>query len=110
LLIEAIPPIRCKRGRPLSKPTIVQGDRGYDHDKYRRPLHAAGIPTQIARRGEPHGSGLGKLQWIVELAIAWLHYFRRLRGRFERLAFIHEAFVKIAACIICWRRLQPSLC
>ncbi len=36
-------------------------DRAYDHDKYRRPLHAAGIPTSIARRGQPHGSGLGKV-------------------------------------------------
>lgn len=44
-LIEAIPPIRGKQGRPLSKPVVVQADRGYDHDKYRKPLHAAGIAT-----------------------------------------------------------------
>jgi transposase len=109
-LIEAIPPIRGKRGRPLSKPVVVQADRGYDHDKYRKPLHAAGIATQIARRGEPHGSGLGKTRWVVERTFAWLHNFRRLRIRFERLAAIHEAFMKIAACIICWRQLQNSLC
>lgn len=59
-LIDAIPPIRGKRGRPLSKPAIVQGDRGYDHDKYRRPLHAAGIPTQIARRGSRTAVALAK--------------------------------------------------
>ncbi|MEZ2307686.1 IS5/IS1182 family transposase, partial [Paraburkholderia sp. RCC_158] len=41
---------------------------------------------------------------------AWLHNFRRLRVRFERLALIHEAFMKIATCLICWRQLQPSLC
>lgn len=109
-LIEAIPPIRGKRGRPLSKPVIVQADRGYVHDKYRKPLHAAGIATQIARRGEPHGSGLGKTRWVVEHTFAWLHNFRRLRIRFERLAAIHEAFMKIAACIICWRHLQKSFC
>jgi transposase len=108
-LVEAIPPISGKRGRPLSKPRIVQGDRGYDHDKYRRPLHAAGIATEIARRGEPHGSGLGKTRWVVERTISWLHNFRRLRIRFERLAFIHEAFMKIACCIICWRKLKNSL-
>ena len=72
----------------------------------RKPLHAAGIATQIARRGEPHGSGLGKTRWVVERTFAWLHNFRRLRIRFERLAAIHEAFMKIAACIICWRHLQ----
>jgi transposase len=109
-LVDAIPRIAGKPGRPLSKPRIVQGDRGYDHDKYRRPLHAAGIDTEIARRGEPHGSGLGKTRWVVERTISWLHNFRRLRTRFERLAFIHEAFMKIACCIICWRRLKTSFC
>ncbi|NUY01126.1 IS5 family transposase [Paraburkholderia youngii] len=109
-LVDAIAPIAGKRGRPLSKPHIVQGDRGYDHDKYRRPLHAAGIATEIARRGEPHGSGLGKTRWVVERTISWLHNFRRLRIRFERLASIHEAFMKIACCIICWRRLKNSFC
>jgi len=109
-LVDAIPPIGGKPGRPLSKPPIVQGDRGYDYDKYRRPLHVAGIDTEIARRGEPHGSGLGKTRWVVERTISWLHNFRRLRIRFERLAFIHEAFMKIACCIICWRRLKNSFC
>jgi transposase len=109
-LVDAIPPIGGKRGRPLSKPRIVQGDRGYDHDKYRRPLHAAGIATQIARRGQPHGSGLGKTRWVVERTLSWLHNFRRLRICFERLAFIHEAFMKLACCIICWRTLKNSFC
>ncbi|MEX3901635.1 MULTISPECIES: IS5 family transposase [Paraburkholderia] len=109
-LVDAIPPIAGKRGRPLSKPRIVQGNRGYDHDKYRRPLHAAGITTEIAGRGKPHGSGLGKTRWVVERTISWLHNFRRLRIRFERLAFIHEAFMKIACCIICWRKLKESFC
>ncbi|WP_150778012.1 IS5 family transposase [Pandoraea sputorum] len=109
-LIEAIPPIRGKRGRPLSKPHIVQGGRGYDHDKYRKPLHAVGLATEIARRGELHGSGLGKTRWVVERTIAWLHNFKRLRVRFERLAIIHEAFLKMAGCIICWRHLRKSFC
>jgi hypothetical protein len=30
-LIDALSPIRGKRGRPLSKPVTGQGDRGYDH-------------------------------------------------------------------------------
>ncbi|MDR5769904.1 IS5/IS1182 family transposase, partial [Caballeronia sp. LZ028] len=29
---------------------------------------------------------------------------------FERLAFIHEALLEIACCIICWRHLQKSFC
>jgi transposase len=107
-LVEAIPPIRGKRGRPLSKPALVQADRGNDHDKYRRMLHLHGIPTLIARRGEPHGSGLGKTRWVVERTIGWLHNFRRLRIRFERFAHIHEAFLKLACCLICWNKLQNA--
>jgi transposase len=93
-LVDAIAPIAGKPGRQLSKPRVVQGDRGYDHDKYRRPLYAAGIATEIARRGQPHGSRLGKTRWVVERTISWPHNFRRLRIRFERLAFILEACMK----------------
>lgn len=107
-LVEAITPIGGKRGRALRKPRIVQADRGYDHDKYRRMLHARGIKTEIARRGTPHGSGLGKTRWVVERTLGWLHNYRRLRVRFERLALIHEAFIKIACCLICWRQLKKD--
>jgi transposase len=91
------------------KPGIVQADRGYDCDRYRRPLQAAGIATQIGRPGEPHGSGLSRTRWVVERTFAWLHNFGRLRVRFERLALVHEAFVKVACRIICWRQLPNSL-
>lgn len=68
--------------------------RRSDHDKYRRVLHERSIPTSIARRGHPHGSGLGKVHWVVEHTHAWLHHFRRLRLRirFKRRADIHKAF------------------
>jgi transposase len=107
-LVEAIPPVRGVRGRPFRKPGRVYADRAYDHDKYRRPLHAAGIPTSIARRGKPHGSGLGKVRCVVERTHAWLHGFRRLRTRFERRADIHEGLLKLACCLNCWRTLQRS--
>jgi hypothetical protein len=38
------------------------GDRGYDHDKYRRPVRALGVRPLIARRGVEHGSGPGTQQ------------------------------------------------
>jgi len=104
-LIEAIVPIGGMRGRPLSRPGRIYADRGYDHDKYRRILHARNIPTSIARRGQPHGSGLGRVRWVVERTHARLHNFRRLRIRFERRADIHEAFLKLGCCLICWNTL-----
>jgi hypothetical protein len=65
-LVEAIPRVRGRRGRPRSRPASLYADRGYDHDKYRKLLRAEGIHTHIARRGVPHGSGLGVIRWVVE--------------------------------------------
>ena len=60
-LIEAIPPVRGRRGRPRQRPVRVYADRGYDHDKYRRQVRDNGITPVIARRSTEHGSGLGVL-------------------------------------------------
>ena len=107
-LVRAIPPIGGKRGAPRRKPKLVQADRAYDSDPHRAALLALGIQSQIARRRTPHGSGLGKTRWVVERTIAWLHWFRRLRIRYERLPNIHEAFLKIGCSLICWRFLQHA--
>jgi transposase len=103
-LIEAIPPVRGRVGRPRRRPDHLLADRGYDHDKYRRLVWAKGIKPLIARCGIPHGSGLGVHRYVVERTIALLHWFRRLRIRWEIRDDIHEAFT-LAAGIICWRRL-----
>jgi hypothetical protein len=110
-LIAAIPPVRGRRGRPRKRPDAVYADRGYDHDKYRRQAREKGTTPLIARRGIEHGSGLGVHRWVVEQSIALLHWFRRLRIRWEIRDDIHEAFLSLACSIICWRRLTNlALC
>ena len=107
-LIEAIPAIRGRRGRPLQRPKRIYGDRGYDHDKYRRQVQqvrALGITPVIARRNTEHGSGLGTKRWPVERTFAWLHNYRRLRIRTERRADIHQALLSLACSMICLRQL-----
>jgi transposase len=86
----------------------VIADRGYDHDRYRRELRRLGIASDIARRQTAHGSGLGRVRWVVERTFAWLHYFKRLLVRYDRRHEIHEAFLALACCLVCFRRLQPS--
>ena len=108
-LVEAIPPVRGKPGAPLRKPERVMGDRGYDSDKHRMALSAQSIGTEIARKGQPHGSGLGVFRYVVEQALALLHQFRRLRTRFDKRDDIHETFMTIAEAAICWRRLHSSM-
>jgi len=105
-LVQAIPPVRGRRGRPRQRPDALYADRGYDHDKYRRELWARGIKPLIARRGEDNGSGLGTQRWVVERSFTWLHQFRRLRIRWERDPDQHLAFMHLACAIVCWRRLS----
>ncbi len=109
-LIDAIPAVRG-RAWPRRRPGKVFADRAYDHDKYRAQVKARGIRPVIACRGTPHGSGLGVYRYVVEQAIALLHWFRRLRIRWEVRDDIHEAFLTLGCAIICWRRLKiHALC
>lgn len=106
-LIDSIRPIARPRGRPRHRPESLYADRAYDFDgKIRRPLRQRNIRPMIARRGEAHGSGLGRVRWRVEAPFAWLFQFRRLRVRYEKRADIHQAFLNLACAIICWRKLQ----
>ena len=82
-------------------------DRGYDHDKYRRELWRRGVQPRIARRCTEHGSGLGRVRWVVERTFAWLHNFRRLRIRWERDADLHHALLSLGCSLICWRHIRP---
>jgi transposase len=107
-LVDGIPPIRGKLGAPKRRPKLVQADRAYDSDPHRRALRQRGIDSQIARRRTQHGSGLGKTRWVVERTIAWLHWYKRLRVRWERLATMHKALLKLGCCLICWRFLQHA--
>jgi transposase len=109
-LVDGILPIAGKRGRPLRKPQCVQADRGYDSGPHRQALQRRGIRHQIGHRRTAHGSQLGKTRWVVERTIAWLHQFRRLRIRYDRLPSIHEAFLRLGCAIICWRTLKNSFC
>jgi transposase len=102
-LVEAIPPVPGKRGRPRRRPERVQGDRAYDSDPHRQWLRRLGIEPVLAKRNTPHGSGLGVYRWVVERTLSWLHQFRRLRIRYERRPELHEAFMALGCALICWR-------
>jgi transposase len=98
-LVDAIPQIRGRRGRPRRRARELFSDRGYDHDSYRRQLRARGITPRIARRGIAHGSGLRRQRWVVERSFAWLHAFKRLRTHYERRADIHLGLLQLA-CVL----------
>ncbi|MFJ2092643.1 transposase [Streptomyces sp. NPDC087901] len=64
-LVDAIPRAWPERS-PTPTSTAPVRRPSYDFGKYRRLLRARGITSKIARRGAPHGSGLGKTRWVVE--------------------------------------------
>ena len=109
-LVDAIPPVSGKRGRPRKRPHCVQGDRAYHSRYHRDALKERGIEPVLAERNTQHGSGLGVFRWVVERTNAWLHQFRRLRVRYERRADIHEALLILGCIVICGRTLQSTFC
>ena len=101
-LVDAIPPLRGCPGRPLRKPGLIQGDRGYDSPPHRDAWHRRRTQTQLGRRRTPHGRGLGRTRWVVERTLAWLYRFRRLNMRDERRACVHAALHVLGCPLICW--------
>jgi transposase len=89
-LLERIPPVRGRVG------------------KYRLELRRYRIAPEIARRQTEHGSGLGRARWVVERTFARLHHFKGLFVRYDRRAEIHEAFLALGCCVVCFRRLRRS--
>jgi transposase len=51
-LVEAIPPLRGKPGRPARRPKRLQGDRGYDSEPHRRALKKKASP-RFSPAGRP---------------------------------------------------------
>lgn len=109
-LVDAIPPIAGKVGRPVRRPTEVYGDRAYDSDPHRKQLVQRGIQPELAERNTEHGSGLGIFRWVVERTISWLHQLRRLRVRYDRRDDIHLAFLTLGCIVICHRLLTNPFC
>ena len=111
-LVDAIPPVRGRRGRPRRRPRALYGGRAYHSPEGGIELRGRHIQARIARQKTGHGSGLGTKRWVVERTIAWLHQYRRLRVRYERRDDIHEAFLAIGCSLICLKLLQAesSLC
>jgi transposase len=102
-LILDFPKVGGTPGRPKKLPNKLYADRGYDSDPTRGLLRWLGITPHIARRNTSHGSGLGRVRWVVERTISWLKGLRRMRVRYDRLGVIQDAWNSLAAAAICFR-------
>lgn len=109
-LVLDFPAVGGKPGRPKELPDELYADRGYDSEATRWILRWLGIEPHIAKRKTPHGSGLGKVRWVVERTIGWLKGLRRMRVRYDRLGVIRDAFTTLAAGVICFNILVNDIC
>jgi transposase len=105
-LVDDIPPIRGRRGRPRRKPKALYGDRQYGTPRNHQGLKERGIEDHLAQQRTSHGSGLGKIRWIVESALSWVGQARRLKIRYEVLPAMHRAFHYLQLARICCKILQ----
>jgi hypothetical protein len=105
-LMEVIPRIAGKAGRPVQRLEEVFADRAYyDFDPHREQLVRRGIEPVIAE----HGNGLGVFRRVVEQITSWLYQFPHLRVRYEHRADIHLAPMTLACIAICHRYLNSAL-
>lgn len=103
-LLDAVPPLRGRPGRPRTRVRALVADKGYDYPTTRADLHERQIIAYIPRRGTRDNVQL--IRWVVEQTFALLHQFRRLAVRWERRTDIHHGFLTLGAALICYRRLR----
>ena len=103
--VDAVVPVRGKRGAARKRPHTLHADKGYNSKANRQELYQRGIVPRLARRSIENSQKLGRHRWVVERTFAWLNHFRRLRVRYERWADIHLAFLLLGCALICFRSL-----
>ena len=109
IIVLDFPRVGGKPGRPKELPDEAYADRGYDSEATRAFLRWLGVEPHIAKRKTEHGSGLGKVRWVVERTISWLKGLRRLRVRYGRLGVILDAWTTLATSVICFRLLHHDV-
>ena len=73
-------------------------------------LALAGVDVAIVERRVSQDLPGSRAGGLHSRTIAPLHWCRRLRIRWESRDDIHEAFLSLAAALICWRRLTCGFC
>jgi transposase len=87
----------------------VFADKGYDAEHHRDLCRKFGAEPCIHKRGQPHGSGLGKRRWPVERSNAWVLENKRLALRYDRLGFIIQSLLQATCIFLVARRVAKEL-
>lgn len=106
--VKSFPRVGGKPGRPPTHPKDLYADAGFDSEATRSILRWLGIEPHIRRRGDEHGSHLGRVRWVVERSISWIKGLRRMRVRYDRSATSINAWTSIAAAVVCLQILTEA--
>jgi IS5 family transposase len=98
---------------PVPAGVPVVADKGYDSDKLRDALAAAGFrllaPHRKSRVAPSRNDGRRMRRqgrrWVVERTNAWVHSFRRVMVRHEWYPHLHLGFAHLACAFIALGRL-----
>lgn len=107
-MLDRIRPVQGPRGRPKRRPTAFFGDRAYGTPDNLVDCYARDVQPYLAQPRTPHGSGLGRVRYVIERTLAWFDNFRRLRLCYERWGRHFQAFHDLAAALICAGKLGWS--
>lgn len=113
-MLDALPAVKRPGPGPARyKPGAVVGDAGYGFLHVIRQVVDRRIAARLAPRAQPgragpvvHGSGLGRVRYVVERTVAWLANFRRIAQCYERTGTAWQAFNDLACCVICANKLR----
>ena len=108
-LVDALPAVGGKQGRPRRWPAKLHADkRGTTLPGAARTSSAAvfriALPAEVLSAMTGSGAIAG---WSSARTPGWLAVFGKLRTRFERCIDVHVALLSLACCVICVRRLLP---
>src|SRR5436190_5719909 len=105
-LLDHLPPLHGRRGRPRLRPRELVGDRAYGSLANQVRCACRGVIPMLAAKHEPHGSGLGRARYVVERTLAWFSNFRRIKLCYEKCGQHFQALHDLTAALICANKLR----
>ena len=99
-VVDQVPDVHGKPGRPRCRPEELYGDRAYDSQPHREALRDRGARPRLARRDTEHGSGLGVFRRVAGRFVSHRHRFRKLRLRADWTLQAQDALLKLACSIM----------
>ena len=105
-LLDQLPPLHGRWGRPRLRPRELVGDRAYGSLANQVRCACRSVIPMLAAKHEPHGSGLGRARYVVERTLAWFSNFRRIKLCYEKCGQHFQALHDLTAAIICANKLR----